>query len=486
MTVTPDCPTRYPATGISVLIVGAGVAGLMAALECWRNGHDVRIIERSSKQVTTGDSFTIGPSAIRTLKYWPKMVEENEKIEYNPTISFHDLTGACATAPKHINYRQGRDSKNEPEQVHRHWRPQFHNMLLKQLSAIGIKVEYGHGAVDYFEDGPAGRGGIVLKNGDRMDADVVVVADGVGSHSTSVTMGRDIQARPSGEALYRTAFPVEIAMADPVVRERFPVVQGKEGPIELWAGEKIRFVIGRTADTMSWTLSHKASTIIHPWAPDYTSATESWSHNTDPDEVLKITETIPDWPEVANRLIRLTPKNRLLHFRVMWRNPQPRWVSPAGRIVQIGDAAHTYLPSSGNGATQAIEDAVSLATCLRMAGKTDAIPWALRIHNRLRFVRVSCLQKLGLLDRNSYSRAPSKGDYTLKRIQYLMAEWIWGHNPEEYAEENYYKVLDHLQRGTPFRDMNIPRGHVYRDWTISEISSQQERGEEIELDGEWD
>lgn len=54
MTVTDDCTHRYPETGLSVLIVGAGVAGLMAALECWRNGHNVRIVERSPEEVTTG------------------------------------------------------------------------------------------------------------------------------------------------------------------------------------------------------------------------------------------------------------------------------------------------------------------------------------------------------------------------------------------------------------------------------------------------
>ena len=256
MTVTTDCPKRCPATDISVLIVGAGVAGLMAALECWRNGHEVRIIERSPEQVTTGeslshrmpppkqsisnhppgDSFTIGPSAIRALNHWPKMVEENEKIAHNPTISFHSVNGTRATAPKHIDYTQGQDSKNVPERVHRHWRPQYHDMLSKQLSTVGINVEYGHKAVEYFEDGPTGRGGIVLENGDRIDADVIVAADGIGSRSTRATMGREIQARPSGEAMYRTAFPVEIAMADPVVRERFPVVEGNEGPIELWIG----------------------------------------------------------------------------------------------------------------------------------------------------------------------------------------------------------------------------------------------------------
>ena len=46
---------RYPETGISVLIVGSGIGGLMSALECWRKGHSVQICERSSGPVYTGE-----------------------------------------------------------------------------------------------------------------------------------------------------------------------------------------------------------------------------------------------------------------------------------------------------------------------------------------------------------------------------------------------------------------------------------------------
>lgn len=37
---------RYPPSGISVLIVGTGLAGLAAAIECHRKGHEVQIVER--------------------------------------------------------------------------------------------------------------------------------------------------------------------------------------------------------------------------------------------------------------------------------------------------------------------------------------------------------------------------------------------------------------------------------------------------------
>lgn len=116
---------------------------------------------------------------------------------------------------------------------------------------------------------------------------------------------------------------------------------------------------------------------------DRGNGTESWSALVDPAKALKTTAQIVGWPEVADRVIRITPKEKLHDFKLMWREPQSHWVSPGGLIVQIGDAAHTLLPSSGNGATQGLEDAISLAACLQIAGKEN-VHWATRVHNILR------------------------------------------------------------------------------------------------------
>ena len=44
----------YPLTGIDVLIVGTGLAGLTAAIECIRKGHNVQILERNATMNTAG------------------------------------------------------------------------------------------------------------------------------------------------------------------------------------------------------------------------------------------------------------------------------------------------------------------------------------------------------------------------------------------------------------------------------------------------
>jgi monoamine oxidase len=45
----------YEPTGIDVLIVGTGFAGLVAALECTRKGHNVRVLERNGSVNTAGE-----------------------------------------------------------------------------------------------------------------------------------------------------------------------------------------------------------------------------------------------------------------------------------------------------------------------------------------------------------------------------------------------------------------------------------------------
>lgn len=65
----PECPTKevnlQPPTGISCLIVGGGVGGLMTALECRRKGHSVRVVEKSPTPSTAGNYM-----ALITFKYF--------------------------------------------------------------------------------------------------------------------------------------------------------------------------------------------------------------------------------------------------------------------------------------------------------------------------------------------------------------------------------------------------------------------------------
>jgi monoamine oxidase len=54
----------YPDTGIEVLIVGTGLAGLTASIECIRKGHRVRVLERND------DINTAGKCSVSSESLW--------------------------------------------------------------------------------------------------------------------------------------------------------------------------------------------------------------------------------------------------------------------------------------------------------------------------------------------------------------------------------------------------------------------------------
>ena len=115
------------------------------------------------------------------------------------------------------------------------------------------------------------------------------------------------------------------------------------------------------------------------------SEAESWSNTIDYEEVLEGMDKMPGapWAPIFKELVKCTPPNTIINFELLWRNPQPKWASPLSRVIQIGDSAHSFLPASGNGATQAIEDAVSLASCLEAGGKVN-VPMSVKANVRFR------------------------------------------------------------------------------------------------------
>ncbi|WP_268903559.1 FAD-dependent oxidoreductase [Herbidospora solisilvae] len=76
----------------------------------------------------------------------------------------------------------------------------------------------------------------------------------------------------------------------------------------------------------------------------------------------------------------------------------PKWSN--SRMVIVGDAAHATSPSSGQGASMAIEDAVVLARCLR----DHDVPDAFAVYERLRRARVERIVAQG--KRNGDGKAP--------------------------------------------------------------------------------
>ncbi|KAF2397031.1 FAD/NAD(P)-binding domain-containing protein [Trichodelitschia bisporula] len=481
-----DCKPigSFAPSGIDVLVVGTGLAGLTAALECVRKGHRVRVLERNATINTAGDMYFMGLSATRFFTHWPEMEAEFRRISLSDAwMETYKHTGEAVIPAKKVADRLRAMGMEPPGSFQ--MRPLIYAMFVRQLEALSIHVEYNCRIVDYEETD--GKGVAIAEDGRRFEADVVIAADGVGSKSQRL-VGGQVRARTSGRAMWRAAFPAEYLNANPAVKEFFNMGgPNKDEPV-------VRIFLGPNTYGMTLTRPDTAIFVINHDA--FGSEAESWNHTIDKEVVLvNMDKNIgPEpWAPIFKDFIRCCPPETVLDFELLWRNPQPSWASPGARVVQIGDSAHSFLPASGSGATQAIEDAVTLATCLQLGGK-EGVADAVRAHVFLRFVRNACAQKLGfsnaeLLQDTDWSKVKERP----RTAQPKHPKWLFYHDPELYAYENFEKADKAVKSGARYlTDVpeilpNYPPGYKYEAWNIEQIMDDMKAGKQVELGaGDWE
>lgn len=103
-----------------------------------------------------------------------------------------------------------------------------------------------------------------------------------------------------------------------------------------------------------------------------------------------------------------------MEWKLALRDVSSRWNLADNLVVQLGDASYPFLPISANGATQALEDSIYLASCLYLTGR---------------------------------------GDIPLAEMSVC---WITDHDREEYVYRNRTKCVDCVLGGTDVRTTDLP------------------------------
>jgi 2-polyprenyl-6-methoxyphenol hydroxylase-like FAD-dependent oxidoreductase len=93
------------------------------------------------------------------------------------------------------------------------------------------------------------------------------------------------------------------------------------------------------------------------------------------------------WPAVIRAAVEATPESAVLCNEVVDRPPV--WPWGAGRVTLLGDAVHPTTPNLGQGACQALEDAIFLADALRDGGDIPAALRSYELRRRQRTARVT-------------------------------------------------------------------------------------------------
>ena len=256
-------------------------------------------------------------------------------------------------------------------------RADLYRALRDEAVRRGARVEYGKRLVDA-ETTP---GGVVARfeDGTEAEGDLLIGADGIHSRTRRII-------DPSAPG----------ARYVPVLNiggyARGVTVQAEPGTFRMVFGKRAFFGYAVHPSGEIWWFANPPRADEPTGAELAAIGTEQWR------EMLIDLFAEDDSPAVE--IIRSTP-GKLAGWATYDLPSVPTW--HRGSMVIIGDAAHATAPSSGQGASMAIEDAVVLARCLRDLPDTGQ---AFAAYERLRRARVERIVAHGARTSNSKAAGP--------------------------------------------------------------------------------
>jgi salicylate hydroxylase len=383
--------TKQP---LRVAVVGGGIGGAAAAAALVQRGLDVRLYEQAPALTEVGAGVAIQPNGARVLR---RLGLGDELLHFgarwvDPQFRRFDGTYAAAMWPPALA------SKIEFYGMHR---ADLLAMLVNRLAPEIIST--GHKCVNFEQDETGAR--LTFANGAQATADVVIGADGI--HST---LQRYVTT-PSAP-LYSGSIACRGVI-------RAESVAWPDGAMRNWLGAGKHFLV----------FPVRANELINyvGFVTSDEPLKESWSAVGDP---AALAREFAGWDPIVEAIIAQVKTT--FRWGLFDREPLSAWTR--GRLTLLGDAAHPMLPHAGQGANQAIEDAVAIAAILSRADRASA-PRALLIYERLRRERTAGVQRMSRFNGALYEAA--SGNLSARDGQ-LAAQpqqraWIWSYDAEAEA-----------------------------------------------------
>ncbi|KAJ5563147.1 FAD/NAD(P)-binding domain-containing protein [Penicillium sp. DV-2018c] len=454
MTVTngvgPAGVAEPGSSGIEVIIVGLGISGLVAAIECHYKGHRVIGLEKSPEIRVLGDSIALGSNATKVLRTW-----EHGKVYSQLVAQSDDVAAMEVLDPAGKLYAMDvMDGYGVGEGMIIH-RGTLVTELYRHAASLGIELRFLSTVTEYWESEDDNRAGVTVNGEQRITGDCVIGADGVHSRTRDFVLGYRIPTQDSGLAAYRSCFRAELLAGDPDAAWILKEV-GKRDRMRRYitdGGLGLTLATGKRGQNVIWQVWHRNDA----------QSTESWENTTKAraEDALALLKDWPIYPKIA-AVLQHTPSETLADYKIIARDPLPRWISSGGRVIILGDAAHAMSPIAGQGGGQSIEDAATLAICLELAGKSR-VRLGLQAVQALRYQRTRLIQESGNAiygqmrdpDWEAIEKNPAM-------IKFPRPEWIFGYDVQRDVYETFPAIRRAIQDGGKYRLRNVPEDCEYQ------------------------
>ena len=196
---------------VHVLIIGAGICGLGAAISIALEGHRATIFESAPQLHQVGAGIQITPNGVRLLRKWGVSEELEKKAAVPESLSILRYDGQKLLAHR-SNYHEEIQSKyGEPI-----WclhRVDLQKALARKAEELGVTLLYGSRVshVD-FDDTE-----ITCENGRKESGDLIVAADGIWSSTRTLFFAKPMLPQPTGDLAYRIVLTAD-QIDDPELR----------------------------------------------------------------------------------------------------------------------------------------------------------------------------------------------------------------------------------------------------------------------------
>lgn len=196
---------------------------------------------------------------------------------------------------------------------------------------------------------------------------------------------------------------------------------------------------------------------------DESDIAESWSEKGRKEDVHYYLNQA-GFPDVWHEFADITPEDRLIDYKLVWRHPLTTWLSSSKKCAVLGDAAHTHLPTSAQGACQAVEDAATAAMCLQKCNGDVAL--ALQVFERIRFNRSHVIHQASISTRNIYHKNDWTPELVRKHPDSLIIpffDWVTDYNVFEEVEEHFGHLAEDVRSGKEgsIQELALPAGGNY-------------------------
>lgn len=189
-------------------------------------------------------------------------------------------------------------------------------------------------------------GVVCTQTGEKFQADLIVGADGIKSVLRDAVLDTKVPALRTGHSAYRMILSTDKLLTD--CKAFCDVIDPRAPYTTMIMAHNKRMIMGPARNGSVYS--------IVAMVPDEDlgedSNNTSWTTHGD---IPKLKETFFDFPEWARGPFSCVNDGEVGLWQLRDIDPLPTWTK--GRVVLVGDAAHAMLPTQGQGASQAIEDA---------------------------------------------------------------------------------------------------------------------------------